>query len=233
VHPNDHVNAVAVVQRRVPVLDPPRRDPGGQRRSAARPCPTLPEALTAKAQEWADVVKAGRTHLMDATPVTLGQEFSGYAAQVSYGVERLTASLGRLAELPLGGTAVGTGINTRPGSPRRSSRGCARAPGCRSPRPATTSRHRAPGTRWWRRAVSCVPSRLVFTRLPTTSAGWARVRGPACANCTSPICSRARASCPARSIRWCASPCGRCARRSSATTRRSRSRAARATSSST
>ena len=60
-------------------------------------------------------MKSGRTHLMDATPVTLGQEFGGYAAQVRYGVERLHASLPRLAELPLGGTAVGTGINTPPG----------------------------------------------------------------------------------------------------------------------
>jgi fumarate hydratase class II len=63
-------------------------------------------------------VKAGRTHLMDATPVTLGQEFSGYAAQVRYGVERMQATLPRLAELPLGGTAVGTGINTPPGFAR-------------------------------------------------------------------------------------------------------------------
>jgi fumarate hydratase, class II len=60
-------------------------------------------------------VKAGRTHLMDATPVTLGQEFSGYAAQVRYGIERLESGLPRLAELPLGGTAVGTGINTPSG----------------------------------------------------------------------------------------------------------------------
>ncbi|MEV7087315.1 class II fumarate hydratase [Streptomyces sp. NPDC093085] len=75
----------------------------------------LAGALERKAAEFADVVKAGRTHLMDATPVTLGQEFGGYAAQVRYAVERLTASLPRLAELPLGGTAVGTGINTPPG----------------------------------------------------------------------------------------------------------------------
>src|SRR5699024_6259209 len=65
--------------------------------------------------EWATVVKSGRTHLMDATPVTLGQEFGGYAAQIRHGVERLQASLPRLAELPLGGTATGTGINTKPG----------------------------------------------------------------------------------------------------------------------
>jgi fumarate hydratase class II len=75
----------------------------------------LASTLDSKAGGWASVVKAGRTHLMDATPVTLGQEFGGYAAQVRYGVERLRATLPRLAELPLGGTAVGTGINTPPG----------------------------------------------------------------------------------------------------------------------
>ncbi len=63
-------------------------------------------------------MKAGRTHLMDATPVTLGQEFGGYAAQIRYGVERLQSTLPRVAELPLGGTAVGTGINTPPGFAR-------------------------------------------------------------------------------------------------------------------
>ena len=75
----------------------------------------LHASLSAKAGEFASVVKSGRTHLMDATPVTLGQEFGGYAAQVEYGIERLTASLPRLAELPLGGTAVGTGINAPAG----------------------------------------------------------------------------------------------------------------------
>jgi fumarate hydratase class II len=75
----------------------------------------LEESLQRKADEFADVVKSGRTHLMDATPVTLGQEFGGYAAQVRLGVERLEAALPRLGELPLGGTAVGTGINTPTG----------------------------------------------------------------------------------------------------------------------
>ncbi|MDX2643669.1 class II fumarate hydratase [Streptomyces sp. NPDC001902] len=114
VHPNDHVNAsqssndvfpsslhiaatAAVTGDLVPALE------------------HLAASLERKAAEFADVVKSGRTHLMDATPVTLGQEFGGYAAQVRYGVERLRASLPRLAELPLGGTAVGTGINTPPG----------------------------------------------------------------------------------------------------------------------
>jgi fumarate hydratase class II len=114
IHPNDHVNASqssndvfptsihvaateAVVNDLVPALE------------------HLAASLERKADQWATVVKSGRTHLMDATPVTLGQEFGGYAAQVRYGVERLHASLPRLAELPLGGTAVGTGINTPPG----------------------------------------------------------------------------------------------------------------------
>ncbi len=114
VHPNDEVNAsqssndvfpssihvaatAAVSQDLVPALE------------------HLAAALERKAEEFAEVVKSGRTHLMDATPVTLGQEFGGYAAQVRYGVERLRATLPRVAELPLGGTAVGTGINTPPG----------------------------------------------------------------------------------------------------------------------
>jgi fumarate hydratase, class II len=114
VHPNDHVNAsqssndvfpsaihIAATQSLVEVLVPALDH--------------LAEALSAKATEFADVVKSGRTHLMDATPVTLGQEFGGYAAQVRYGVERISAVLPRVAELPLGGTAVGTGINTPAG----------------------------------------------------------------------------------------------------------------------
>ncbi|TFH70488.1 class II fumarate hydratase [Cellulomonas sp. HD19AZ1] len=118
VHPNDHVNAsqssndvfptsvhvaatAGVVRDLVPALE------------------HLAGALEEKATAWAQVVKSGRTHLMDATPVTLGQEFGGYAAAVRYGVERLRAALPRAAEVPLGGTAVGTGINTPAGFPQR------------------------------------------------------------------------------------------------------------------
>jgi fumarate hydratase, class II len=114
VHPNDHVNAsqssndvfpssihiaatYAVVEELLPALT------------------HLAEAFEAKAAEFASVVKSGRTHLMDATPVTLGQEFGGYAAQVRYGLERVRDTLPRVGELALGGTAVGTGINTPPG----------------------------------------------------------------------------------------------------------------------
>lgn len=113
VHPNDHVNLgqssndavpsaihiaalLALRQKLVPAL---RR---------------LYERLAAKAEEFADVRKIGRTHLQDAVPMTLGQEFSGYARQVELGIERLAAVEPRLGELALGGTAVGTGVNAHP-----------------------------------------------------------------------------------------------------------------------
>jgi len=118
VHPNDHVNAsqssndvfptsvhvaatAGVVHDLIPALE------------------HLAGTLAAKSTEFADVVKSGRTHLMDATPVTLGQEFGGYAAAIRYGIERLQTALPRAAEVPLGGTAVGTGINTPAGFPQR------------------------------------------------------------------------------------------------------------------
>jgi len=114
VHPNDHVNASqssndvfptsvhvavtgALINDLIPSLD------------------HLAVSLEKKATEWAGVVKSGRTHLMDATPVTLGQEFGGYARQIRLAIERIHAALPRVAEVPLGGTAVGTGINTPKG----------------------------------------------------------------------------------------------------------------------
>ncbi|MFL5842198.1 MAG: class II fumarate hydratase [Thermoleophilaceae bacterium] len=74
----------------------------------------LQRSLEAKSQEFAEIVKAGRTHLMDAVPVTLGQEFGGYAAQVRLGGDRVSSALPRVAQIPLGGTATGTGLNTHP-----------------------------------------------------------------------------------------------------------------------
>lgn len=117
VHPNDHVNAsqssndvfpssvhIAVTESLIhnllPSLD------------------YLATKLEAKAVQWEETVKSGRTHLMDATPVTLGQEFAGYAAQIRYGIERVNSALPRVSELPQGGTATGTGINTPAGFPQ-------------------------------------------------------------------------------------------------------------------
>lgn len=114
VHPNDHVNMsqssndtfptathVAATEAAVTSLVPALRH--------------LHEALVTKATEWKHVVKSGRTHLMDAVPVTLGQEFGGYARQIEAGIERVEATLPRLGELPIGGTAVGTGLNAPDG----------------------------------------------------------------------------------------------------------------------
>ena len=110
VHPNDHVNASQSSND----VFPSAMHVAAATEIRFRLVPALgrlSEALRAKSEEFASVVKSGRTHLMDATPVTLGQEFGGYASAIAYGVERLESCLPRVAELPLGGTAVGTGIN--------------------------------------------------------------------------------------------------------------------------
>ena len=138
----------------------------------------LAASLSAKAAEFAKVVKSGRTHLMDATPVTLGQEFGGYAAQVRYGIERLETALPRVAELPLGGTAVGTGINAPAGFAADVIASSRPRPDCRSPRPATTSRRRAPATGWSNCPGCCARSPSGLYKIATTSAGWAPARGP-------------------------------------------------------
>jgi fumarate hydratase class II len=114
VHPNDQVNASQSSNDVIPSAIHLAATEGVVN-DLIPALTTLAEALEAKADEFGDVVKAGRTHLMDATPVTLGQEFGGYAAQVRYGIERLNATLPRVAELALGGTAVGTGINAPAG----------------------------------------------------------------------------------------------------------------------
>ncbi|MBD8078154.1 class II fumarate hydratase [Cellulosimicrobium arenosum] len=118
VHPNDHVNASQSSNDVFPTSVHVAAT-SGVVRDLAPALEHLATALDAKATELATVVKSGRTHLMDATPVTLGQEFGGYAAAVRYGVERLQAALPRAGEVPLGGTAVGTGINTPAGFPQR------------------------------------------------------------------------------------------------------------------
>jgi fumarate hydratase class II len=114
VHPNDQVNASQSSNDVIPSAIHLAVTDGVV--NALIPALThLALALEGKAREFAAVVKSGRTHLMDATPVTLGQEFGGYGAQVRYGIERLESTLPRLAELALGGTAVGTGINAPAG----------------------------------------------------------------------------------------------------------------------
>ena len=116
VHPNDHVNASQSRNDIFPTAIHVAAAAGRHRRPAARRSTHLGDvARGARPTEFADVVKSGRTHLMDATPVTLGQEFGGYAARSATASSGCEAVLPRVAELPLGGTAVGTGINTPPG----------------------------------------------------------------------------------------------------------------------
>ena len=118
VHPNDHVNASQSSNDVFPTSVHVAAT-SGIVNDLVPALAHLAEALEAKATEYATVVKSGRTHLMDATPVTLGQEFGGYAAAIRYGIERVEAALPRAAEVPQGGTAVGTGINTPAGFPQR------------------------------------------------------------------------------------------------------------------
>jgi fumarate hydratase class II len=118
VHPNDHVNASQSSND----VFPSAIHLAATRLLAGELIPALDHlaaAFEAKAADFATVVKVGRTHLMDAVPVTLGQEFGGYAAAIRHDVERTVAILPRLGELPLGGTATGTGLNAPPGFARR------------------------------------------------------------------------------------------------------------------
>src|SRR5579863_1255136 len=113
VHPNDHVNLgqssndVFPSAVHLAALERTTRD-------LLPALAGLERALTAKSKRFHDIVKAGRTHLMDAVPVTLGQEFAGYAAQIRLGRARVAAALPHVAQIPLGGTATGTGLNTHP-----------------------------------------------------------------------------------------------------------------------
>jgi fumarate hydratase class II len=113
VHPNDHVN---MGQSSNDVIPTAIHVAGVEalRGDLLPALETLQQALAAKAEEFADVIKIGRTHLMDATPIRLGQEFSGYATQITHAIHRLQCPLAMLRDLPIGGTAVGTGLNTHP-----------------------------------------------------------------------------------------------------------------------
>jgi fumarate hydratase class II len=113
VHPNDHVNASQSSNDVIPTAIHVAAV-AAIREATIPALEGLAEALGGKAIEFDDIVKSGRTHLMDATPVRLGQEFAGYASQIGKGVERLRKVLPELEELALGGTAVGTGINAPP-----------------------------------------------------------------------------------------------------------------------
>src|SRR4029079_14078275 len=215
-HPNDHVNMgqssndVFPSAVHLAALDEVTRD-------LLPAMGSLQAALEAKAKQFADVVKAGRTHLMDAVPVTLGQEFGGYAAQVRLGVQRVEATLGRVGQIPLGGTATGTGLNTHtefaervravsreehrltdPGAGEQCS---GSTPASRSrPRPIP-SRRRLRATRSSRHRAPSRPSPSPSPRLRTTSASWARARVRVSRRSRCRSSRRGARSCPGRSTR--------------------------------
>jgi len=196
VHPNDHVNmsqssndtyptamhiacSEEIVHRLLPALQ------------------KLRNALNDKAQEWKDLIKIGRTHTQDATPLTLGQEFSGYVQQLDNGIERIEMTLPKLMQLAQGGTAVGTGLNAPKPSPTRS------RPSRDFPsRPRRINSNRSPPmTRWCSPMAQSTRSRLRSLKSHKTSASSAADRARASANWRSPKTSPARRSCRARSTR--------------------------------
>ena len=138
----------AVVQRRLPRARCTWPRSASRRPAAARARAARAPRSQAKADAFADLVKSGRTHLMDAVPVTLGQEFGGYAAQIRLGAKRVRNALPQVAQIPLGGTATGTGLNTHADFAAKVREKLSADTGWRSIRPRTRSRPRPTATRW-------------------------------------------------------------------------------------
>ena len=200
VHPNDHVNFGQSSNDVIPTAIHVAAT-AAVRGSLLPALETLSRSLEAKAEEFSGLVKSGRTHLMDATPVTLGQEFSGYAAAVGKGTERLRKILVELEELALGGTAVGTGVNCPPGLAQATISIIAEKTGIPFTEAADhfeaqaerTQRSTPPGrSRRWRSPCS---------GSPTTSAGSRRARLPGLPRFVCLLSSPALRSCPPRSTR--------------------------------
>ncbi len=200
IHPNDHVNMGQSTNDMFPTTIHVAVAQGIRQRliPALHECG---EALAAKAKEWEKVLKIGRTHLIDATPLALGQELGGMARQLDRSVGRAGLALDAILELPVGGTAVGSGINTHPQLRGGSARSLPRRPAYRSSRPSITSRPTPSATGWSsvtaRSGLSPQPSSL----WPTTSAGSVPALRPASMRSRCPTCSRAVRLCRARSIR--------------------------------
>jgi len=199
VHPNDHVNMsqssndtfptamhIAAAEQLVHALLPSVR--------------SLREALAAKENDFADIVKIGRTHLMDAVPLTLGQEFSGYVAQLDADLVRLDACLSDLFELALGGTAVGTGLNAPPEFGDRVAAHIATLTAL----PFVSAPNKFSALAAHDSLVHT--SGVLRTLAVSLSGGSGRGRGQGCRNSSCPRTNRVRASCPGRSTPHSARP---------------------------
>jgi fumarate hydratase, class II len=199
-HPNDHVNMSQSTNDTFPTAMHIAAATG----LAARLIPavsSLRDAIGAKAEAWTPIVKIGRTHLQDATPLTLGQEWSGYAAMLTDDVERIKTALEGLYPLALGGTAVGTGVNAPAGFAEMAIREIARLTSLPFVPAANKFARRAATTRSSTCRARRARSRCRSRKSPTTSGSLPVDRARAWANLRSPKTNRAPRSCRARSIR--------------------------------
>ncbi len=230
-HPNDHVNMgqssndVFPSAVHLAALD--------QATNTLLPALTkLEKSLAKKAKSFDNIVKSGRTHLMDAVPVTLGQEFAGYAAQIRLGKERIESALVHVGQIPLGGTATGTGLNThakfaagvRKVLVKDSKLRAIAAPA--DPFEAQGNRDALVELSGALKVVA-----VSLTKIAQDIALMGSGPRAGIGELFLPSCRRAPPSCPARSTRSCRRWCCRCPPRSSATTPRSRSAACRVSSS--
>ncbi len=161
----------------------------------------LHTALKAKVAAWADIIKIGRTHTQDATPVTLGQEFSGYAAQVENGIARIELTMPKLMELAQGGTAVGTGLNAPIGFDKMVAERIAKITGMAfTTAPNKFEALAAHDAMVFSHGAINTVAAPACSRSPTTSGCWVRARAQAWASWRCRRTSRAPPSCRARSI---------------------------------
>ena len=181
VHPNDHVNMSQSSNDTYPTA----MHIMAAQMTAQHLMPALAHletALKKKQEQFAHIIKIGRTHTQDATPLTLGQEFSGYVQQVSNANQRLKESLRGLYELAQGGTAVGTGLNAPVGFAEKSPNGSRRSRICRSSPRRTNSRRWRRTTRWCSRTAASTRRPRRCSRSPMTFASWAPARARASAS---------------------------------------------------
>ena len=197
VHPNDHVNMGQSSNDVIPSAI--HISAAEQLKNQLIPAlHKLHGALEAKASEFDDIIKIGRTHLMDATPVRLGQEFSGYAQQIRYAEKRARHAADVLHELALGGTAVGTGLNRHIDFPAKVMRHLEQRTGIAFSKRKIISKRKAAKTPWWKRAANSKPSRPACLRSRMICAGSEAGRVVALARFNCPPRSRAARSCRAR-----------------------------------
>ena len=206
IHPNDHVNMGQSSNDTFPTA----MHIAAYTMATGKTIPALKrlrDAIDAKSKLWADVVKIGRTHLEDATPLTVGQEWSGYAGALDDAIAEVKHATDGLLVLAMGGTAVGTGLNAPAGFGDQVAAGIATMTGAPYVTAENNSPPRARWTGWSARTPGSKPPRSPCSRSRTTCAGSGLARAPGSVSCCSPRTSRGPRSCQARSTRPRPRPC--------------------------